>query len=235
MAVLSSPVENRSSGSLLKKVGCVLQLAVMLVITGLVIRYVITPFMISGGGMVDTRPVPGDATRFDPVAAYNDIMAYAGSGAQLVSITATYVRSDGTQDLTASYYPYTNYDFVLEVPTPADAPPVGAGGTTSGTWYEPIEIRAYQPNQWRKVSGTNNYSYMNQGMQRDTSSPSASEPQIIRAPKCSFADLWEVALRRDAPRNAVAIIEYDQEGYSFIISDVSIYLQFDAECNLIDD
>lgn len=213
-------------------------LVVMLVLGavafGLCAQYLLIPFFISGGGNVDTRPVPGDATRFDPVATFQEVAAYAGEGARLLSLTAYYVKSDGTLDLTADYYPRVDYEFAREVPRPDDAPPVGAGGTASGQWYEPIEIDAYQPNQWRRVSGSQNYSYMNQGMERDVSDATTTlSGTFVAAPACSFARLWETAITRDAPRDAVATIEYDAEGYDFRISDVSISLRFNTNCQLV--
>lgn len=196
-------------------------------------QYVLIPFFISGGGNVDTRPVPGDATAFDPIATFQEIAAYAGEGAQLIRLSAYYVKSDGTLDLTADYYPRVDYEFAREVPPPEDAPPVGAGGSAGGKWYEFIDIDAYQPNQWRRVSGSQNYSYMNQGMERDVSAPRTLSSTFIPPPECSFADLWTVAMTQDAPRDAVAVIEYDSEGYDFRISDVSISLRFDTECQRI--
>jgi hypothetical protein len=50
----------------------------------------------------EMRAVPGDATRFDPLAALDEAQALAGEGAQLASLTAQYVRADGTMDLNAS-------------------------------------------------------------------------------------------------------------------------------------
>lgn len=215
-----------------------------LIVVGIVIAgfFIITrlcvPFFISGGGNADTRPLPGDAARFYPLAELDAIQEYAGANAELISIDAYYVRSDGSIDLTVtSYYPYVNYQFVRELDEPpADAPPVGAGGSTSGTWYEPVEIRAYQPGQWRRVSGSSlSYTYMNQGMQREVDSPRATLPSpIVPLPACSYGDLWDVALAQDAPAEAVAIIEYDANGYTFSISDVSLRLQFDLNCALRD-
>jgi hypothetical protein len=55
---------------------------------------------------------------------------------------------------------------------------------------------------------------------------------VIQPPVCPFAKLWSVALTKDAPAEAVAIIIYDDEGYDFSISGLSVYLKFDADCNL---
>lgn len=217
----------------INRVGCVLTLTLGGVAFVLCAQFLLIPFFISGGGNVDTRPVPGDATRFSPSAAYEEIRAYAGENAKLISISAYYVKSDGTMDLTEDYYPRVDYKFAREVPRPADSPPVGAGGTVSGQWYEPIEIDVYEPNQWRRVSGSSNYSYMNKGMERDVDSPTTSlSGEFTDAPACSFADLWTEALAKDAPADAVAIIEYDAAGYDFRITDTGIWLRFDHDCQL---
>jgi hypothetical protein len=216
-----------------KKLGCI----GALVVSGLLLVYVIFPLFQSGFGMADTRSLPGDAARFDPIAALPDVRAYAGEGVQLTSIDATYVRSDGTLDLTiSSYYPSVTYEFVrqLDAPPP-DAPPIGAGGSVDGLWFEPVEIRAYQPGQWRSVTRTGggvrtSYSYMNRGMQRETGDPTTSPDPAISDPACSFAELWRVALQRDAPESAVAIIDYESDGYTFSISDISLHLEFTQDC-----
>jgi hypothetical protein len=202
-------------------------------------RFLLWPLMISGFGQADTRPVPGDASRFNPLAALPDIRAYAGEGAQLISIEADYVRSDGTMELTAEYSPSprVEYQFVREMPRPADAPPIGAGGANTGPWYEPITIKAYKPGQWWNVTrGNSEYSYMNQGLERETSSPrNDMTDQIVADPSCSFGDFWQVALKKDAPKDAVATINYDQYGYSFSISGLSVDLRFDMTCRLTND
>jgi hypothetical protein len=136
------------------RIGCLLFAIVLAALLPIVIIFLIIPLFQSGLGMVDTRPVPGDPRNFDPVAALPGVREYAGEGAQLVSIEAYYVRSDGTLDLNASYRPYTTYKFYREVPPPADAPPVGAGGKAGGKWYEPVQVRASEPGQWYHVTRT---------------------------------------------------------------------------------
>jgi hypothetical protein len=212
-----------------------LRLGVVLILGFLAVKFLIIPFFETGGGMADTREVPGDATRFDPIANFATIKAYAGSGAQLTGMDAYYVRSDGTLDLTADYYPRVDLDFVIPTTAPANAPPIGAGGSADGEWYIPVEVDIFQPGQWRKVSSSGrSYTYMNRGMQRDVEEPTSSERTILPDPACSFADLWAVALTKDAPSGAVAMIDYDASGYRFYISDVSISLQFDMDCQLIE-
>ncbi len=216
--------------------GCILQLIVLGVVGYMAFIFLVIPFFETGGGNADTREVPGDATHFDPIANYATIKAYAGEGALLTAFEAYYVHSDGTVDLTANYYPRVTLEFVIPSGPPADAPPIGAGGATNGKWYIPVDIDIYQPGQWRKVSSNSgSYSYMNKGMERDTGSPTSNEPTILPDPTCSVADLWAEAIKHDAPESAVAIIDYDVSGYRFSISDVSIVLDFDMDCKLIED
>lgn len=218
------------------RLGCYLRLALLVVVGALAFRYVIGPLFESGFGMADTRPVPGDAAHFDPLAALPEVAAYAGEDVQLISMDVYYIRSDGTLDLTAtSYHPRVEYEFVQTVPPPADAPPVGAGGSANGIWYAPITIQAYEPGQWRSVSRigggvSTEYTYMNKGMEREVNDPTSNRQSIVPFPQCSFANMWQEALKLDAPENAVAIISYDYTGYDFRISDAGIFLRFSQDC-----
>jgi hypothetical protein len=211
----------------------ILRIGIGLIVLFFACRYLVIPFFETGGGNADTREVPGDAVHFDPIANFTAIKGYAGDGALLTSFDAYYVRSDGTLDLTAEYRPYLSLEFVIPTTAPANAPPVGAGGSTNGKWYIPVDIDIYEPGQWRHVTSSNvEYDYMNKGMERDTSTPTSSDQTILSDPACSFADLWQTAIQHDAPQSAVAVIRYDESGYDFNISDVSIYLQFDTNCHL---
>jgi hypothetical protein len=197
----------------------------------------VIPFFENGGGNADTREVPGDAAHFDPVASYSSVLNYAGTGAELVSVDAYYVRSDGTVELNASYSPapYVNYNFVRKLDkAPPNAPPIGAGGANTAPWYEPVEIHLYQPGQWRQVtSGGSSYTYVNKGMERSVDDPvNGLRNPVVPPPACPYAKLWSVALTKDAPAEAVAIIRYNADGYDFSISGLSVYLKFDMACKL---
>ena len=191
------------------------------------------------GAQVDTREVPGNARAFDPFAAYPVILDYAGEGAALVKIDVSLVRADGTLDLKAVYAPKPDvtYTFAREVERPADAAPPGAGGANTGPWHELIEVRAYEPGQRRRRTTTTQKSattvqYTNKGMERTVAEPSAAKVTFVPAPACSIATFWEVALARGAPRDAVARITYDADGYKFSISGLRISLRFDTACAL---
>ncbi len=216
------------------RLSCLVKLLIILPLLYLFVTRLAIPFFETGGGNVTTEPVPGDAKAFDPIAALPQVAAYAGEGAELTVIDAYYVRSDGTMDLTASYHPYVNFTFARKVPTPADAPPIGAGGKADGAWYEPVTIKAYEPGSWWTVRSNNSsYSYVNRGMKRDTSRPTTSPNVIIPTPKCTFKQLWSAAVEKGAPKDAVAVIRYFERGYNFSINDADVRLQFDRDCQLV--
>lgn len=192
----------------------------------------------------DTQPIPANTTAdaFDPVAALPGVRSFAGDGALLAEIYATSVRPDGTINLNATYTPapYVDYQFYRPVPRPDDAPPIGAGGTSDGQWYEPIEISAYQPGRMSQISSTGGgvsvrTQFVNQGLARDADDPTTSvsfdTDDSLLDPACSFAELWRLALSQGAPQEAVATISYDSSGYDFAISGV-LSLRFDRDCKL---
>lgn len=194
----------------------------------------------SAGVLPETRPISGDVSRFDPLASLTEARAFAGEGVQLASLRAAYIRADGTMDLNATYDPKpdTEYVFVREVPRPENAPPVGVAGSTDGPWYEVITIRAYQPGQTSRITSTGggiNFSgqFTNQGYSRRAAEPTTSlfDPPTVD-PACPFTQLWSVALERGAPADAVAIITYDADGYTLVISGV-VSLEFDANCQMV--
>jgi hypothetical protein len=234
--VIESKTQNTASR---RKTRFWLILAAVVVAIFLFVTRVAIPFFETGGGAMHTRDVPGDPDNFDPIAAFPAVQEYAGENALFVEMRANYVRADGTMELTASYRPRPSvtYEFVQEVPRPDDAPPVGAGGANTGPWYQRVIVEVENPGQWYSVtSGSSEYSYKNRGMSRETRSPSTMAYQeAVPPPTCDLATFWEVAQHEDAPMDAVAIITYDADSYTFVISGLSIYLEFDRDCNLIED
>lgn len=204
-------------------------------------------FMIFGINFItssweETFELTGDPTHFDPIASVNEVRSHIDTNAKLSSIDIMYVRSDGTMDLkVTSYRPNVTYDFYRELAEPPkDAPPVGAGGTTTGKWYEPVEADVYEPGQWRHVSKmgggvSTEYSYMNKGIDLDRSDPTTSPDTFVDDPKCSAKDLWKIAIQKGAPADAVANIDYDDGGYNFYISNADINLDFGMDCKLKGD
>lgn len=194
---------------------------------------------------LSTTTLPGDADAYDSIAALAAVTAFAGEGAQLVELEAAQVRSDGTQNLNATYdppRPRTTYTFLREVPRPENAPPVGAGGTADGQWYEPITVEAYRPGQMSYITqmgGSVNIQtqFVNQGLKREVDDPTSelffyNDGAFVAAPKCSTRQLWSTALERGAPADAVASITYNDEGYEFRIIGAGFSLNFDANCRV---
>lgn len=191
---------------------------------------------VTGLPVPETTAVRGNPARFDPVRQYDEVLAFAGAGAQLVEFNATYVQSDGTVDLRAtSYAPWVTYKFVRPTDPPADAPPIGTSGNSGGQWYEPIEVEAYQVGMRRSSSISTGgvryrFQWVNLGLTREADDKTTSVGTILEAPRCAFGELWEYALSQDAPADAVAIIRYDAGGYDFSISGTAFNFRFDTDC-----
>lgn len=188
---------------------------------------------------VDTTEVPGDPGAFEPYAAYPQVRAYAGPGAELVEIEVSLVRADGTLDLEATYSPKPDvtYTFVRVVPRPANAPPPGATGTSSDEWHERVTVRAYEPGQRRqrteqKGNVRTTVQYTNKGMERDADEPSSQPVTTIPAPACDIREFWKAAIAAGAPSDGVARVRYDEDGYRFTVSGYGVNLAFDAGCVL---
>lgn len=191
----------------------------------------------TGEKPVQTRPLQGDPTAFDPIAQFDELQDYAGADAQLVAFDAYYVRADGTMDLTADYNPRVEAEFLSEVPRPDNAPPPGVAGSGTGPWSVRINVSAYRPGQARTVTQmggvSSRYTYVNDGMTREEDEPATNDDPALQPPRCSLRDMWRVALTKDAPADAVAIIRYDEDGYNFNISGVGIHLEFTPDCKLV--
>jgi hypothetical protein len=180
---------------------------------------------------------PGDPAAFDPIATYADVAAFAGPGAKLISLDASQVRSDGTLELTTSRIPgptvmYT-FSRQLEAPPP-DAPPIGAGGSVDGRWFESVQVYILEPGRWMHVTtGNSEYDYVHLGMERTPSSPEGTPPgDTVDPPACPFAGLWKEAIAHDAPAAAVADITYGKTGYYFYIPGTEVRLDFGTDCQV---
>ncbi len=188
---------------------------------------------ISGGLVPEMREVAGDATHFDPIAAYGAARDLAGPGAQLTSMNVRFVRSDGTLDLKAAYSPSpgVDYGFVREVPRPANAPPPGAGGG-AGPWYEPVRITVLEPGRTisRSINGSR-ATFPNRGMIRYPETATLKADTPIADPACSLAALWKGATAgRNVPADAVAVVRYEADGYRFAIADLKVNAAFGPDC-----
>jgi hypothetical protein len=210
--------------------GLVVFVVLMIVVCGGV------PLLFSTYFQEDTREIEGEASHYDPIAAFDTVSDYAGENAELTSLEAYYVRSDGTMDLNAEYYPRVDYDFYRVVSeTDGNEVPLGAPNSTADAevLYQAVSISVWKPYQMRGVSTSNNYSYMHLGMEREIDEPVRNRPaEAIPAPVCTFAELWATAIEKaDAPAEAVAVIQYNAEGYYFYINDTDVRVYFDFDCN----
>lgn len=185
-----------------------------------------------------SRPIVGDASNFEPFAAYSQALAMAGDGAQLVSIRVVQVRADGTQNLNATYsppLPDTTYKFVRKVAPPANAPPVGAGSNAGGQWYEGVSIRAYKPGTRTRTTRTGggvsfSYELVNDGFMATIDSPTTSmSEKFVDPPTCSIVDFWQAGIDAGYPKDGVATLEYNTQGYTLSMIG-SKRLSFDFDC-----
>lgn len=194
----------------------------------------------------ETQPLPessSDPTKFDPLVALGEIRAWAGSDALLAEINARYVRADGTLDLNAQYgssQAGVEYVFFRPIERPEDAPPPGAPGAGVGQWYEQITIDVFRPGQMRQITSTGGSvsvrtQVINQGMTRRVGEPTTQlfpyDDGFVGTPDCAFSLLWERMIERGAPADGIANIEYNAEGYGFIISNVGSGV-IDSGCNV---
>lgn len=186
---------------------------------------------------------PGNPESFDPIATFAEVQAYAGPNSRITSMTADLVNSDGTLNLKAKYgtrRATVTYDFFNQLSEPpADAPPIGAGGSPDGKWYEPVRVTITQPGENRYMHRiSQGYSfkgnYLHQGMEKSTS-PAVGEAwgKLIDAPTCPFKPFWDKAIELRAPKEALASITYSETGYRFSIDDTNIDLQFGLDCQII--
>jgi hypothetical protein len=60
----------------------------------------------------ESQSITGDASEFDPMVGLAQAQEMAGEDARLATIDATYVRADGTMDLTATYSPAPRINIV---------------------------------------------------------------------------------------------------------------------------
>ncbi|MBA3869795.1 MAG: hypothetical protein H0X30_11665 [Anaerolineae bacterium] len=204
-------------------------LAIVVVVGGCFGLFTLSTYAV-GYFVRGTRPIPGDAAKFDPIAAYPDIAKFAGDNVQVERIEMKFVKSNGTLDLTGSYGAEVDYRFVHILDNaPDNAAPLGAGGKPGGTYAEHIYVNVVKPG----ASGGAKNQYYNFGMTHQVIAAQLLTEPTAEPPTCSAKQLWDIALKNDAPANAVATINYDSTGYRFSIKDTSVNLQFDTSCNLI--
>lgn len=186
----------------------------------------------------ETYPLASDPKRFDPFKGIAEARSKAGTGARLVEVEASFVRSDGTMDLTATYKPAPRVTYTFEVPAekaPSDAPPIGAGRSPGDVWLQRVRIECYEPGQRRSVTrisggSRSQYQYTNEGMDVDRGTPQMGKlPEDIGDPKVSTVDLWKAGLAKGAPADAVARITFDKDGYEFSVTGFDARVELDRD------
>lgn len=192
-----------------------------------------TILLLMSCGSNGTVAPPGDAGRFDPVARYAEVAAFAGEGFQLTALRAMGVRADGTVDLNLPPgQAFVDYEGFHEVPAPADAPPVGAGGSLDGRYWETVRVQLWEPGQLRQVrSSGSSYSYWHRGMEREVSlQPTRPDTTPLSPPACRPADLFRALTEQGAPASAVAMLSYEPDGWEIEVRDTPFRAKFDAAC-----
>jgi hypothetical protein len=186
-----------------------------------------------------SRPVPGDAHHYKPLAYLKDVAAYAGPGARVTEIDASGMRFDGTIDLNADYKPHITYEF--EVPSHGDpTKPIGAGGI-AGAAKQTISVRMWEPGQTRTRTSTaggckDNVTYRHLGMERSEGSPQAGAVDANSpVPHCDPVKLWDELRRRGAPSNAVAFFSWDADDQrsELRIDGTEHRVVFDERCDVV--
>jgi hypothetical protein len=174
---------------------------------------------------------PGDMSRYDPFMALGAVRDFVGAEAELLSINARFVRSDGSMDLKAEYEPYAAYTFLRKRSTGSDRP-VGAGG---GASHEKVQIRVGAPgNIYRMSTGSPSVkiNVPHKGMVEIGKSKARQKDlkEVLKPPSCTPKALWASAIELGAPKDAVAVIGYGKRGYSFRIQDLELIYNFDFSC-----
>ncbi|MBW2702705.1 MAG: hypothetical protein JRF33_17940 [Deltaproteobacteria bacterium] len=174
---------------------------------------------------------PGDRARYEPFASLSAVQSFAGPGAELLSVTARFVRADGTMDLSAEHGPTVLYIFLRPRPGDPDLP-VGAGG---GSGYEKVQVRVSAPGYMsRKSTGSINVkinsSHKGMVILGTSGAKKKTRKKVVPPPQCTPEALWRSAVESGAPKDAVAVIGYGKNGYSFRIEGTDIEENFDFFC-----
>lgn len=183
----------------------------------------------------NTAAPPGDLERFDPIALFSEMAAYAGPEPRLVGMSATYVKPDGTMDLTADYHPRLQIDFVVNA-TADDVDQLGPVAPGSGYAVgDAIDLRltVVEPALRFVRSGASTRNERHLGMERDPGRGKTTRTKFVPPPTCSFATLWSAAIAEGAPKDVVANISYDEDGYRFYANGSDFRRKFAMDCSLI--
>jgi hypothetical protein len=176
--------------------------------------------------------VPGDKTRFDPVAQLPDVASFACAGCKLVELSADGVASTGTVDLSAAYEPRVEYEFEGAPVSTNDAAnaAVPIGARDNEVMHYNVSVAG--PGMNGSGSHVGYANFISFGMDRDEFPRTHNDGSSAVALPCSFKRLWERAMAKGAPEEAVARIKYSRRGYELVINGTDHRYEFDADCEL---
>lgn len=184
----------------------------------------------------NTAAPPGDLRNFDPIASFAAMASYAGPEARLVSLSAYFVRIDGTMDLEAEYHPYVDAQFVTRatVEDVQEQGPLapGSGFKVGDDLRTALIVR--EPATYHVTSGGSEWDEKHLGMGRTPGGKVSGDPRMIDPPRCGFALLWQKAIERGAPVDVVANITYDSKGYTFDANGRDFRREFGQDCTMIE-
>lgn len=175
-----------------------------------------------------TVRLQGDPRQFAPLASLDAAQRLAGPEHPLVRIDARFVRSDGLVDLEADYEPDVTYTFLGKGEVDSSKP-LGAGG---GVLKDRCFVVLAEAPHTGHPDPDDGADIMNLGLLRMPGDGDPSNITPAPRPTCTFARLWQQAIALGAPKNAVALISYDADGYEFSIQDTPLRIVFDAKCQV---
>lgn len=152
---------------------------------------------------VISEEIPGDPVNFDPPSSLQEVQQFAGGDVRFLALTMSEIREDGTIKLSAADNATAEYVFVR-------------GNVSAGREYVTVIIT--DENMTRNIQAV---------------PEGDSVPDLVVPPNCSIAELWLLAKTYDAPSIGTAFIEYDVDGYHFVIDDFDVDLQFNENCILM--
>lgn len=170
-----------------------------------------------------------DERRFDPVQGYSDARRLVGDQEDFMSMRARFVRPDGTMDLAAEYEPTVRYRW-RGAPS-EDQRPVGAGGGGKRVEVVDVTVNDFGLHQTGQA-GPETFYRFDLGFRRvERTLPHLGEQTVTDPPRCALSELWRHALDDGAPQDAVAVVDYDASGYTFVVEDTDVRMEFDAACD----
>jgi hypothetical protein len=188
----------------------------------------------------NTRSIPGDLDKFDPIESLGAVSAFAGEKAVLYELSLRLVKPDGTLDFTQNYDPRVEYGFIV-----AGADAISGAGDkdmplgVNRTVWKYVTVIITKPH-WDSNSKGSSY---NQGMKRIQSIFDPPDYLLERIVKMDEAgrfhptpsEIWAKAIELGAPRNnAVADINCNFQGYRFKINGTDYAFQFELDGALVE-